>query len=245
MVIATEATGIVYGLIDPRYGVVRYVGQTGHTLNYRFRLHIYEAIYSDAKSYKINWIRKLVSLGIQPHPVILAEVPLSNLDATECRFIAALRIEASDIGHTLTNGPNGGTRYGTSGFRWNTEQRARITGRKKTATTCTRISESRKALHLQMSQAQKEQIRAALLGRIVGTETREKLSLAGRGRKHSEETKEYLRKLHLGTKHSLVARAKISAALLGRVFTDVHKERLHRSTELGKAVKAWRNGAVA
>jgi hypothetical protein len=71
-----DKVGIIYGLVDPRYAIIRYVGQTVKTLKKRFNEHIDEAKSKNNRNkpyYKLNWIRKLLSLNLEPTPVILAQ----------------------------------------------------------------------------------------------------------------------------------------------------------------------------
>jgi len=121
-------TGIIYGLIDPRYGLIRYVGQTTNTLEERFKGHLKEAKRSSQKTYhKLAWIRKLLSLNLKPRSIILAydiSVPFMThlqignkfksfydydaLDKEERYFIAITKEECASFGIDCVNGTRGG-----------------------------------------------------------------------------------------------------------------------------------------
>ncbi len=120
-----DKSGLIYGLIDPRYGIIRYVGQTVTTLNQRFEGHL--KVDEKGCSYKENWIRKLSSLNLQPEPVVLAfgiKVPFitylkignkikpfydfDSLDKEEIYFINVTKEECDTAGIKCVNSNNGG-----------------------------------------------------------------------------------------------------------------------------------------
>lgn len=70
--------GMIYGLIDPRYyPLVRYVGQTVHTLECRFNGHKKTKIGKRA-NYHDYWIQKLRSLKVYPVPIKLEDnIPIT------------------------------------------------------------------------------------------------------------------------------------------------------------------------
>ncbi len=120
--------GIIYGLIDPRYDIIRYIGQIVETLEHRFVKHMTRL---DGKSHKVNWIKKLISLNLKPKPVLLVydiNVPFITylqvgdkfvpfydydaLDKEERLFISITREECAAFGIDCVNGTDGG-----DGFR--------------------------------------------------------------------------------------------------------------------------------
>lgn len=122
-----DRVGTIYGLIDPRYGIIRYDGQTVMSLDARFRGHLHEMDATRSPNYKTNWMRKLRTLGLQTKPVVLAhDVPvpfvtyLQNgdkweafydfdaLDREERYFIAISREECATFGIQCVNGTEGG-----------------------------------------------------------------------------------------------------------------------------------------
>ena len=99
--------GVVYGLVDPRNGVVRYVGKTVKALCARFTGHTKSAR-DGGTTYKDRWIRSLFADGLSPIPAILLVARREELAEEEIALIAAFRKECALHGLTLTNGTDGG-----------------------------------------------------------------------------------------------------------------------------------------
>jgi group I intron endonuclease len=77
----------IYGLTCPlSNNEVMYVGKTNN-LKYRLNCHIRGAELTDCNDKKHNWIRKLLSKGLQPSIIILKEVNESNWQSWEKIFI--------------------------------------------------------------------------------------------------------------------------------------------------------------
>jgi len=57
--------GMVYGLYDPRTGLLRYIGFTTRELNGRLREHIVASYFSDDTRCH-QWIRELIGCGLKP-----------------------------------------------------------------------------------------------------------------------------------------------------------------------------------
>jgi hypothetical protein len=100
----------VYTLVDPRNNLPFYVGKgSGERCN----AHVVEAkYYVKRKSLKLNKIRKLMSLGMEPI-VVKVEENVSDKQALdlECLLIAEMR----DLGFALTNMTDGGD--GAQGYK--------------------------------------------------------------------------------------------------------------------------------
>lgn len=73
---------------------------------------------------------------------------------------------------------------------------------------------------LQHSQATKDKIRRARIGRPVSEVTRQKLRARSLGYKHTPEAIEKIRQAGTGRRHSLEARAKMSTAVKRRYATN-------------------------
>jgi hypothetical protein len=94
----------IYGLIDPRVGVVRYVGKTGMRPQARLNSHITAARRSE-RSHRRSWIRSLLRDNVVPRLVVIDEVDDSNANEAESAWIAYYgRLP----GYHLTNGTAGG-----------------------------------------------------------------------------------------------------------------------------------------
>lgn len=107
----------VYYLIDPRDGLVKYVGITITSLRLRLQSHLSEARNKRNKGPKTYWIRKLMNSGLEP----AIEKVYDNLTLQEaCQFEIALiaifgRLED---GGQLTNITSGGQGH-LGGKPWN------------------------------------------------------------------------------------------------------------------------------
>jgi len=90
----------IYALIDPRDKSIRYIGKT---INPRYRKsgHITECRKS-YQNYRLNWIRSLLSKGLEPEMEILKICPLSDFIEYESFYI---KMYQSDL---LTNGDETG-----------------------------------------------------------------------------------------------------------------------------------------
>lgn len=86
---------IVYGLVDPRDGIVKYVGQTTALLRDRLIGHLS----GSTGIKKMAWIEELAAIGLKPSIEVLESVQPQDLDAAEKRWIEKLQGE----GLPLTN----------------------------------------------------------------------------------------------------------------------------------------------
>jgi hypothetical protein len=99
---STEAkTGFIYGLLDPRDGMLRYVGQTVYRLKSRLSGHLHDYKKLTKKG---RWISELKALGLRPSIVLLGEYPRPELNDEEASEIAFFR----STGAMLLNIVNGG-----------------------------------------------------------------------------------------------------------------------------------------
>lgn len=180
---------IIYGLVDPRTHLVRYVGKTNN-LAKRMREHLCDAPRFSHYPVK-KWINKLAKAGLQPTPIILAVVP------SEQSWQEQERLWISRFQDLLNCTEGGDGVHDPDG----------IIARK--------ISESKKAKNYKHSEETKAKLRAARnkrppatdeyrrkmailsTGRPVSEETRMKLSSALKGRQFSEESREKMRQSRL------------------------------------------------
>lgn len=120
---------VIYVLVDPRFGTVRYVGIT--TKENRLKGHIREAK-SKSLTHKSTWIRSLLELGLLP---IFTIIERTDDKTRECYWINSYRQSGCD----LTNGTTGGDglinpshdiieriRSSVTGFKHSPEARAKI-----------------------------------------------------------------------------------------------------------------------
>lgn len=96
---------LVYGLRDPRTNEIRYVGKSSSGRR-RPRAHISPSNLAKESTYKANWLRSLLRLGLRPEVVLLEEVADAGLlSQAEIRWIAVGR---AAIGARFTNATDGG-----------------------------------------------------------------------------------------------------------------------------------------
>jgi hypothetical protein len=92
---------LIYGLVDPQNGEIRYVGQSSVGLR-RPNLHLKRYVY-DGRSRKLHvyrWIKSLVEKGLTPEVRVLEEVQTyEELNSREIEWIRSLR----EQGARLTN----------------------------------------------------------------------------------------------------------------------------------------------
>ena len=95
---------VIYGLVDPRSGDIRYVGKTVKP-EQRLYMHVYIAVTGRRGSHKDRWIKELDRLGLRPEMVKLATCEHSEWQRVEREMIATLR--ASGRLTNLTAGGEG------------------------------------------------------------------------------------------------------------------------------------------
>lgn len=161
----------IYGLIDPRTGLVRYVGKTAVGMR-RPQSHRTPCILRADQTHKGRWIRQLVAEGLLYVITVLEEVEVNHLSIAERSWIARGR----ELGWPLTNSTDGGE--GLSGHVFSPEHRQRISCANKGR---------------RLTEAQRARIASARRGKPLSLAAREKLREAGRharlGTKHTAEAK--------------------------------------------------------
>jgi hypothetical protein len=112
---------LIYGLVDPRDGQLRYVGKTEGSLRVRLNHHVHRALRQRTNTYKGAWVRSVLRDGLRPDIVELEACPgHDDLVEAEQWHIAYWR----SLGCRLTNLTAGGE--GAVGYRHTQETRARI-----------------------------------------------------------------------------------------------------------------------
>lgn len=74
---------VIYVLVDPRDGLIRYVG-TSQNPNTRLKEHVREI---DGESKVKVWVKELVSAGLRPLMVIVDTVVSDEAEKTEMEWI--------------------------------------------------------------------------------------------------------------------------------------------------------------
>ncbi len=122
---STPSPSAIYGLIDPRSGHLRYIGQTYKLLPLRLLQHISNAK-ANRKAHVYSWIRQLLLLKLEPEIEALEEfptgIPFEELDEAEIFQIAYWKF----LGAELTNHTEGG-----KVFRFTEEFKKQVSARSK------------------------------------------------------------------------------------------------------------------
>ncbi len=203
----------IYGLYDPRDYQLRYIGKT-EKLRKRLWHHLKDAK-AGQKTYKANWMRQLLSEGLEPTIGILMETTEDNWPEDERTCIA----EAVANGANLTNLTEGGE--GIIGYGHSEETKRKISqsnkdqgkippswkGRKQSPEHIRKRVEARQeGGNYGHSEETKGKISQNRKGKNIGNtnslgfkqteETKRKIAEANKGeknaffgRRHSEETK--------------------------------------------------------
>lgn len=181
---------IIYGLVDPRISIVRYIGKSTSGMK-RPRNHMLVSKLKRDHTHKANWIRELMDLGLIYEIVILECVTtVGLLDEAERRWIAHGRSRGWPLTN-LTEGGDGQTSPMPASTRAKIRE-ARARQAPFSAETLAKMSKSRKGKP------------PGNAGKPASAEARAKMSAAHKGRVFSAET-----------------RAKIAATKLGKARPDV------------------------
>lgn len=95
--------GFLYGLLDPRDGMLRYIGQTTVSTKTRFHSHLADRRKKTAKG---RWINDLRSVGLRPELIVLGCFPRDVLDEEEIALIALVRSTGAML-YNLSRGGGG------------------------------------------------------------------------------------------------------------------------------------------
>jgi hypothetical protein len=118
----------IYGLVDPRDGMIRYVGKaTGGVdgLVKRLSRHCTEARCGKT-SHRARWVASLLKEGFKPFVVVLEVVPaIADWQLIEREWIAFLR-DRVDLTNTLPGGEGGDTSAYRRDWHPTAEQRKRM-----------------------------------------------------------------------------------------------------------------------
>lgn len=149
---------IIYALLDPRDGAVRYVGKTHRTAQRRLRRHL-APCYLAEPTHKARWLRVLVRLGLEPSIVVLETCDDPDALCIRERFwIAHYRAAGARLTNTTAGGDGRGAQH-------TPEARAKI--------RAALLGKPKSAGHRRRSAV-------AQLGRTTSEATREKLRAARR-----------------------------------------------------------------
>lgn len=163
---------IVYGLIDPRDGSLRYVGKSTSGLH-RARQHARPFALKNEFTHKANWVRSLVAAGLTPEIEVLEEAVREVLADAEHFWIAYFR----GLGCDLTNLTDGGD--GTLGWKPSDEVKSKISAATKGRGRGVPKSAEHRA---KIAESNRKVDRSYLVGRVKTAEERARLSAALKGK---------------------------------------------------------------
>lgn len=191
-----EPKFLIYGLIDPRNGELRYVGKSTSGMR-RPRAHMSLLKY-ETNTYKANWLRQLLVEDFKPDIEVLETYESADALVEAERFLIAY---FRSIGCRLTNLTAGGD--GASGYKHTLEGRARISKALQGHATSDKVRES---------------VAEANSKRILSDETRKKLSQRYLGIRISDEVRH--RMSIAQQNQSIDSRIRRSRAMGCRPFQD-------------------------
>lgn len=180
----------IYGLVDPRTGVTRYVGKSVNPRD-RFKSHVHRCEKTD--TFCARWIRTLRAIGLEPELVIL-EGPCKDWEEAESRWIAQLGPQLTNLTsggdglHDLVRTPEHCAKIGEANRRrvYTPEMRANISkAQKKRFADTDWLTEEVRAYRSAAAKSRKNTTMSA--------ETRMKLATARTGTKASLETRAKMR----------------------------------------------------
>jgi group I intron endonuclease len=195
----------LYALCEPGTRTVRYIGQTKDPRK-RFDKHLSAS--SKNKNHLGYWLRSILDRSAQPNMIILRDVPESDLDLAERKYIRIAR----DLGMNLTNATEGGEKCSPSPetvekiiasrawYRHSEETKAKISrGNRGKVLSPEHIQ----ALRYARSPETRARISAAKMGKRRSKEScaKQSANMKGKpsrmlGKTHSPETREKMRQSH-------------------------------------------------
>lgn len=191
----------IYGLTDPRTGIVRYIGKSDDPV-LRLKGHLVD----HGKCHRTNWLQELIRAGLRPGVVILEEVPVTEWQDAERWWIKHFREQE----YLLTNSTDGGD--GIINLSEESRQKKSNSLRGHIVTEETREKIAEKATGRKHS----DETLRKLKGRRHSEESRRKMSESHVGKNLSDETKHKLSLSHQGHIVTKDMRRKISQAQIGR-----------------------------
>ena len=232
-----EAQRLIYGLIDPRDGQLRYVGKSSAGLR-RPRSHIFPSALKKEHTHKAYWLRRLIAAGLQPEIEVLETAP-ADIDDAEKFWIAYFK----SIGCNLTNLTEGGE--GVVGLRHSAAARAKMSavrrGVPKSPEWRAKIAASNRGqprpwlVGRPKSPEERAKLSAANKGRRRTPEQIAKHAAAIRGRKHTPEHIEKVRLKRIGCHHTAETKQKQSIS----IRTALAEKKRERALQQGQEVFTW------
>jgi group I intron endonuclease len=185
---------LIYTLSHPTTGDVRYIGQTSKSLENRLIRHLYEA--RQNKCYRHRWIISLIKLGLTPKIELLDHCETFQWSETERYWISMFKF----WGFKLVNGDDGGR--GTKGLKHSEETKKILSASRRGIPQSQETVQKRVAKNTGKKRSKEFCDKNAKwwIGRNHRPETREKMSLAKRGKRPSDLAMSVLSQMAEGNK---------------------------------------------
>jgi len=176
-------TVYIYGLYDPRNGLLRYIGKAINPKQ-RLDLHVSESRHG-RNTHKNQWVRKLISIGVIPEMRVLETI--ENSDDKDWQDRERWWIKAArNSGDPITNLDDGG-RFGTQKSQETKDKiRAKAVGRKMSADAVDKMKATKAE---RLTPEVRNRMRLSQLGKRRTPEQKAAHSIALTGRTVSEETR--------------------------------------------------------
>lgn len=157
MITILESMLVIYGLVDPRTGCLRYIGKTGN-LSKRRSKHM--RVKPHERSLRAIWLRELAADGVSPELILLEDIASQpDAEVAERFWISSLRAAGAILANQTAGGTGGSTRLGSKhsavarskiaashiGIRPNAETRAKLSRGRMGRRTGIRRSEQERA----------------------------------------------------------------------------------------------------
>lgn len=173
-------TVFIYGLYDPRNGLLRYIGKTNN-LKVRHSAHSTEK----GENHKHNWVKALSRLGLRPELRVLETIENSNDEDWQERERLWIASSLAN-GDALTNLHSGGRGGFTMRDETKEKIRAKAIGRKLSHDAIEKMKATKRE---RMTPEVRRRLGDAQRGKKQSAETIRKRSEAMKGRTVSEETR--------------------------------------------------------
>jgi hypothetical protein len=168
---------IIYCLMDPDSGEIRYVGKTSVGLK-RIDQHLKSARKSNPKTRVQRWISRVVSEGKIPRVAIL---DYAESDDELCRLEIMWITNCRDCGCNLTNMSDGGD--GNRGFKHSEETKRKLAEISRNLPAVVRAKQSVAQRAAPFSEKRSKSVSAALVGKKLSQEHCENISRGKKGKK--------------------------------------------------------------
>lgn len=185
----TNTKFLIYGLIDPRTLLIRYVGRSSSGVSRPKSYKNPSNLSMRTSMHLTRWLKGLLAAGLLYEVVVLEELTSADrLNEAEKRWIAYGRLSAWPLVNLTAGGE------GLSGYKLSPETKAKISAAHKG--------------RIQSPESRAANARAQL-GRKHSKETRRKMSQSAAERQASPEIRAHMRCTSTGYKHTPETKAKM------------------------------------